>query len=90
MSTVADRMHTKLQAVFQPEALEITDDSAKHAGHSGARAGGESHFTIKITASAFQGLGRVQRQRQIYAALAEELAGPVHALALQVSAPGES
>jgi BolA protein len=68
---------------------DMIDDSAKHAGHSGARAGGESHFTVKITSNAFTGASRLQRQRQVYAALAEELAGPVHALSVQATAPGE-
>ena len=89
MARVAQAMREKLQAAFSPERLEVIDDSDKHAGHSGARSGGESHFTIKITAEGFRGLGRLQRQRQVYAALSEELAGQVHALSLQTSVPGE-
>lgn len=90
MATVAETIREKLQASFDPAQLEVIDDSAKHAGHSGARAGGESHFTVKITASAFAGQGRIQRQRQVHAALASELAGPVHALSIQAFAPGEA
>jgi BolA protein len=89
MTPVADLMRRKLQSAFAPSVLDVIDDSAKHAGHSGARAGGESHFTVKITSASFSGATRVQRQRQVYAALAEELAGPVHALSVQASAPGE-
>ena len=89
MASVADAIREKLQARFDPLSLEVIDDSSKDAGHAGARAGGESHFTVKITAAAFEGLGRVQRQRQVYAALAEELAGPVHALSIAASALGE-
>ncbi len=89
MANVADMMRRKLQSAFAPTTLDVIDDSAKHAGHSGARAGGESHFTVKITSSAFVGATRVQRQRQVYSALAEELAGPVHALSVQATAPGE-
>jgi BolA protein len=89
MATVADEMRRKLQTAFAPTALDVIDDSAKHAGHAGARVGGESHFTVKITSPAFAGATRVQRQRQVYATLAEELAGPVHALSVQASAPGE-
>ena len=88
MARVAEAMAEKLQAAFAPERLEVLDDSAMHAGHAGAR-GGESHFTVKITAEGFRGLGRLQRQRQVYAALKEELSGSVHALSVQVSAPGE-
>ena len=89
MARVAEAMAQKLQAAFAPLRLEVLDDSDRHAGHAGARDGGESHFTVKITAEGFRGLGRLQRQRQVYAALKDELAGPVHALSVQASAPGE-
>ena len=89
MGPVAEAMRTKLQAAFAPERLEVIDDSSKHAGHAGARAGGESHFTVKITSARFAGLGRLQRQREVHAALKAELAGAVHALSVQASAPGE-
>ncbi len=70
--------------------LEIQDDSAKHSGHSGAREGGESHFSVLIVSQAFTGLNRVARQRLVNAALAEDLAGPVHALSLQTLTPEEA
>ena len=89
MARVAEAMREKLQAAFAPERLDVVDDSDKHAGHAGSRGGGESHFTVSITAESFRGLGRLQRQRQVYAALKDELAGPVHALSVQASAPGE-
>jgi BolA protein len=89
MGAVAETIRRKLDAAFAPEALEVVDDSDKHAGHSGARAGGESHFTVLITASAFQGVPRIQRQRKVYGVLAEELAGPIHALSVKALAPGE-
>ncbi len=89
MPNVAERMRAKIEAAFAPIDLKIVDDSAKHAGHAGARAGGESHFTVSIVSAAFAGKGRVDRQRLVHAALAEELAGPVHALALVLRAPGE-
>jgi BolA protein len=90
MGAVADAIREKLEAAFTPDSLDVTDDSAKHAGHAGATRAGESHFTVTILASAFLGVPRVQRQRQIYGVLAEELAGPVHALSVKASAPGES
>ena len=89
MGPVADRLRDALQQRFLPERLEITDDSARHAGHAGAHPQGESHFTVTIVSSAFAGLSRVERQRQVHAALAQELAGPVHALSVKASAPGE-
>lgn len=87
--TVAETMRRKLEAGFAPLELTITDQSHRHAGHAGARPGGESHFHVAMVAAVFAGLGRVERQRRVYAALAEELAGPVHALALALRAPGE-
>lgn len=87
---VADTLRDKLTAAFQPEALEVIDDSAKHAGHRGARPEGETHFTVRITSAAFQGLSRVDRQRRIYDVLREEMAPEgIHALALSAHAPGE-
>ena len=88
--TVATAMRRKLEAALAPSMLEIDDDSAKHAGHVGARAGGESHFNVRIVSAAFAGKSRVDRQRLVHGILAEELAGPVHALALSLKAPAES
>jgi BolA protein len=90
MGAVTEAIRTKLSAAFSPDRLEIEDDSARHHGHAGAAPGGESHFNVVIQARAFEGLGRVQRQRAVYSALAEELAGPVHALSLKTFAPGEA
>jgi len=89
MGSVLDSLRRKLTTAFAPERLQIDDDSARHAGHAGAHPGGESHFNVVIEAAAFEGVGRVQRQRMVYAAVAEELAGPVHALSVKALAPGE-
>ncbi len=89
MGIVADRIRSKLNQALAPVRLEIQDDSAKHSGHSGAREGGESHFSVLIVSQAFTGLNRVARQRLVNAALAEDLAGPVHALSLQTLTPEE-
>jgi BolA protein len=91
-------MRKKLTEAFAPLVLEVLDESASHAGHagaavhaakqSGAATGiGETHFSVTIVSAAFVGLNRVARQRAIYQVLAEELAGPVHALALKADAP---
>jgi len=87
--TVAATIEDKLTRVFNPAALRVIDESHLHAGHAGARPEGETHFRIEITAAAFVGESRVARHRLIYDALADELAGPVHALALVTRAPGE-
>lgn len=89
MGPVAERMRDALQRSFDPERLDIIDDSSRHAGHAGAHPGGESHFSVTLVSAAFTGMPRVQRQRRVYAALAKELAGPVHALSLTALAPGE-
>ena len=90
MGAVAESLRAKLTAAFTPVTLQINDESARHAGHAGAREGGESHFNVVIEAAAFEGVGRVQRQRMVYAALTDELAGPVHALSVKALAPGEA
>lgn len=89
MGPISESITQKLTAAFQPTRLEVVDDSERHRGHAGHREGGESHFNVLIQAEAFAGVPRVLRQRQVYAALAEELAGPVHALSLKALAPGE-
>src|ERR1700743_3293524 len=78
MGAVAEAIRHKLGAAFSPTRLDVVDESDRHKGHEGAREGGESHFNVTVESAAFAGVGKVQRQRMIYAALAEELAGPVH------------
>ena len=90
MGQVSETIRTKLAQAFSPQRLEVVDDSARHAGHAGARAGGESHFNVVIVAQAFEGASRVERQRRVLAVLTEELAGPVHALSIKALAPGEA
>jgi len=89
MGPVAERLKNKLNAAFSPSRLDLEDESSRHAGHAGARPGGESHFKVVIEAAAFEGAPRVQRQRMVYRVLEDELAGPVHALSLTALAPGE-
>jgi len=83
-------IETKLTAALAPLRLEVIDNSAQHAGHAGARPEGESHFKVIVVSKAFEGQNRVQRQRMVYAALAEEMAAHIHALELQTLAPGEA
>ena len=79
----------KLLKAFEPEIFELIDDSEGHRGHGGWREGGESHFRLRMTSHCFSAQGRVQRQRAVNKVLAEELAGPVHALVMELRAPGE-
>jgi len=89
MGDLRGRIAAKLTEAFAPSRLDVTDESASHAGHAGAPEGGESHFHVLIVAEAFTGKSRLDRQRAVNAALAEELAGPVHALRMTVRSPQE-
>lgn len=92
---VAQIIRQKLQSALSPQRLELEDDSWRHAGHHheggmDAKEGGESHFNLLIVSDAFEGQSRVNRQRTINKLLAEELAGPVHALSIKAFTPAES
>lgn len=84
-----DRIEALLRAALAPARLEVVDESQRHAGHAGARPGGETHYHVTVVAERFRGLSRVARQRLIYAALADELAAGLHALALSARTPEE-
>jgi BolA protein len=86
----AARMETRLREQFAPLACVIEDQSGQHAGHAGARPGGETHYRLTLVSTAFAGLTRVARQRLVYQALREEFDTGLHALSLQLKAPGES
>ena len=86
----AERLRSALAAAFPPERLEVVDDSARHAGHAGATAGGETHYSVLLVSPAFRGLGRVERSRAVHAALAGEFAGGLHALSLTLRTPEEA
>ena len=85
-----DIITNKLREAFTPEGLDVTDESHLHEGHAGHRPGGETHFRVYIVSPAFEGKSRIERHRMINAALAAELAGTVHALAIKAQAPGEA
>ena len=68
---------------FAPSELEILDDSHKHAGHSGARPEGETHYTVRIVSAAFAGQTRVAMQRAVLAALQPEFETGLHALSIK-------
>jgi BolA protein len=96
--SVKDRITAKLSSGLAPQALEVIDDSHRHAGHIGHPASGhpgttsatETHFTVKVVSDAFAGKSRLARHRLVNDLLAEELRGGVHALAIEARAPGET
>ena len=81
---IADQMMARLKADLSPSVLKIEDVSWQHAGHAGAPDGGQSHFYLQIGAPAFQGLSRVAAHRLITSSLADFLAGPVHAIQINI------
>jgi BolA family transcriptional regulator, general stress-responsive regulator len=86
---IRDTITEKLTEAFKPQSLRVEDESHKHEGHAGHRPGGETHFRVYIVSESFRGKSRIDRHRMINTALARELDGGVHALALHASAPGE-
>ena len=86
----SDLITQKLTAALAPVSVKVQDESHLHAGHAGARPGGQTHFRVYIVSEAFKGKTRIERHRAINAILAEELAAGVHALAIHASAPGEN
>jgi BolA protein len=84
-----ERMQQLLEAAFAPSRLEVVDDSARHAGHAGAR-DGRGHFNVEIVSPAFAGLAPLARHRKVYAALGEMMTTDIHALSISAKTPEEA
>jgi len=85
--SIEQSIREKLTEAFEPEALEVVNQSHLHAGHAGSPGTGESHFAVKVVSSAFAGKSRLERHRMVNDVLAEELSGSIHALALSALSP---
>jgi BolA family transcriptional regulator, general stress-responsive regulator len=83
------RMVRKLTDALRPTRLVVRDESAAHAGHAGNPGGGETHFHVEVVSEMFAGVRMIERQRKVYAVLAEELAERVHALSMRTATPDE-
>ena len=83
------RMQALLEAALAPVALEVTDDSHKHAGHAGAR-GGQGHFSVDVVSAAFAGKLPLARHRLVYAALGAMKQTDIHALVIRARTPDEA
>jgi len=90
MTNRAERIRAALEAAFAPAEVNVADDSARHAGHAGARPGGQTHYSVAVVSPAFAGLTRVARSRAVHDALAAEFADGLHALALRLRTPEEA
>jgi BolA family transcriptional regulator, general stress-responsive regulator len=86
---IKDRITAKLKAGLDPIRLDVEDESHLHAGHVGAREGGQTHYRVTVASARFLGKGRIERHRMVYALLADEIAQGVHALALRTQTPDE-
>ncbi len=82
-------IEARLTAAFAPTRLTVSNDSAKHSGHSGDDGSGESHFSVEIESVAFAGVSRLERQRMVNRALGDLPGQRVHAMAIKAKAPGE-
>jgi BolA family transcriptional regulator, general stress-responsive regulator len=87
--SIESSIHEKLVRAFQPTRLEVLNESELHAGHRGSPGTGESHFRVLLVSALFAGKSRIERHRLVNEALAMELKGGVHALAINAYAPGE-
>lgn len=90
MTPVYTIIEQKLSETYAPVQLQLTDESHLHEGHAGATPGGETHFRVHMVAAMFEGMSRIDRQRHVLTCLADELNGPVHALALKLKSPQEA
>lgn len=84
-----ERIHAALETAFAPVSLAVIDDSARHAGHAGAR-DGRGHFNVEVISAAFEGMGALARHRAVYAALADMMVTEIHALSIRASTPEEA
>ena len=84
-----ERIRAALEAALAPQALAVVDDSARHAGHEGAR-DGRGHFDVDIVSDAFAGLLPLARHRKVYAALGEMMQTDIHALSIKARTPEEA
>jgi BolA family transcriptional regulator, general stress-responsive regulator len=87
--SVEASIREKLLQALQPTRLDVVNESHLHAGHRNSPGTGESHFRVLVVSPAFVGKSRIDRHRLVNAALAAELQGGVHALAIKAFAPGE-
>ncbi|HEY5558208.1 MAG TPA: BolA family protein [Steroidobacteraceae bacterium] len=83
-----ERIRSRLESAFAAARVSVRDDSARHAGHAGAREGA-GHFLVRIESEAFAGRSRLQRHRMVYEALADMLPGDIHALNIEAISPDD-
>lgn len=86
----AARIEATLTAALSPTRIDVVDESHLHAGHAGARPGGQTHYQLLLVSAAFEGEGRVARHRRINDLLKSEFEGGLHALRMTLKTPAEA
>lgn len=89
MMTLTEQIKAKIESNFAPRHFEIINQSHLHKGHAGDNGTGESHFQLKIVSNRFEGCSRIQRHRMVMDVLKVEMDGGIHALSMDLKAPGE-
>lgn len=84
----AERIRAMLEQAFRGARVAVEDDSARHAGHAGAR-DGAGHFLVRIESQDFAGRSRLERHRLVYKALADMLPREIHALNIEAVSPDD-
>ncbi|WP_085786291.1 BolA family protein [Ketogulonicigenium robustum] len=82
--TMAEQIRARLTAAFEPQHLNVTDDSERHRGHAGYTEGGESHWIVDMRAESLAPMTRIERHRAIHTALGADIMGKIHALSLNL------
>lgn len=88
MTGRVEMIRDRLTAALKPEKIEIEDDSARHAGHEGAKSGG-GHFNVYIVSEKFDGMSLIERHRAVYAAMGDAMQSEIHALSIRARTPAE-
>ena len=83
--STAEKIDRKMRTVLAAQSVEVIDEGWKHVGH-----GATGHFVLRVVSSRFEGVSRLDRNRMVFAALSEEMGGPIHALSVQAQTPAEA
>ena len=84
-----DRLIERLTASLAPTTIDVVDESHRHAGHAGARPGGETHYQVEIVSLRFAGMSRIARHRLVHEIVHDEFENGLHALSLKLLTPEE-
>ncbi|MGH8551022.1 MAG: BolA family protein [Methylococcales bacterium] len=87
--TRVEKIKARINRALAPERLEIIDDSASHAGHTGVREQGGGHFFATIVSGSFEGKSLIQRHQLVYQALGDLMQSDIHAISIQAYTPNE-